>query len=162
MEFERIIDSARARLAGVAPERLGELVVPRRILGVARAARIEPVASAWHLGVLLIGVDAVWATGEVLRATEPGRLGFTADSQRERQARAEAAVRGGFAPGEVVHLDATRIDPADLAAGRPSGPVQVVDGQVQVRWSRTAGLRPLAGYLDEQIELLPAASRKLR
>ncbi|WEG09326.1 glutaminase [Microbacterium horticulturae] len=154
MELAAILDAARQRLAGMRQERLGELVQPRRLLGIARAPRIVPRLAAWHLGVLLLGDDALYATGEIVRAREEVRRGFTAESQRERDALAGAAFRGGFAEGEVVHIGWTPIDFDVLAQGEASGPVRVVEGMPRVRWSRAGGESDLAAYLDERVELL--------
>ena len=153
-DLEELFDDARARLTDVARERLGELAPGRRILGIARAPRIVPQGAAWHLGVLLIGAGAVYATGEIVRAREEAPRGFTAQSQRERAELAGAARRGGFAEGEVVHVGWRELDLAAVARGEVSGPLLLVDGVPGVRWSPAAGPAPLAGYLDERIELL--------
>ena len=86
-QLDDILSSARERLAAVPRERLGSVKEPgriRRALG-GRAA-IVPAAEAWHVGVLLIGDDALWRTGSVLRASEEVRRGYAAESQRERAA----------------------------------------------------------------------------
>jgi hypothetical protein len=140
---------------GALQERLGELVPERRVLGIARPARITPWGRAWHLGVLLIGENGeVFETGEIVRARTEARRGYTAESQRKRAALAAAARRGGFAEGEVVHIGWRELDLAAVDRGEASGPLAVRDGEVVVRWSHTGGVVPLAGYLDERIELL--------
>jgi len=147
-ELEDLLSSARERLSGSARERLGSVREPgriRRALG-ARAA-IVPVAEAWHLGVLLIGDDALWRTGSVLRAAEEVRRGYTAQSQRERAEIRAMAFRGGFAEGEIFHYDWAPIASADEPPLRREG------GRILIRWSPTGFLMPLADYLDEQIEL---------
>ncbi|GAA3774128.1 hypothetical protein GCM10022240_27420 [Microbacterium kribbense] len=151
-----MMDAARRRLAEAdAPrERLGELVQPRRILGMTRPLKIAPGVRVWHLGALLVADDAVLATGAILRAREEVRRGFTAESQRERAALAGAARRGGFAEGEVVHYDWTRLDLDAVARGEASGPLLVIDGVPSIHWSRAGGYTGLQGYLDERIELL--------
>ena len=154
MDLAALLDDARQRLAGTPQERLGEIVQPRRVLGVARAPRIVPRVGAWHLGVLLLADDALYATGEIVRAREEVRRGFTAESQRERDALAGAAFRGGYAPGEVVHIGWAPIDLAAIARGDASGPVRIVEGMPRVRWSRAGGESDLAAYLDERVELL--------
>ena len=149
-----LIDAARRRLAGQPQERLGDHAAARRLLGFGRAPRIVPVGSAWHLGVLLIADDAVFATGEILRAREEVIRGFAAESQRQRAATAAAAFRGGFREGETVHLGWTPIDLAAVDAGGSSGPLSLaVDGTPIVRWSAAGGTRDLAGYLDDQLSL---------
>ena len=145
--------SARRRLAGSPTERLGEWASARRLLGFGRAPRIVPVGDAWHVGVLLIADDAVYATGEVLRARAEAPRGYTAIAQRERSERAAAAARGGFADGEVLHLGFTRLDLDAVGRGAASGPLSVVDGVPHVRWSPSAPPRPLADYLDDQLAL---------
>lgn len=148
-----LIADARARLEGSPAERLGEWATSRKLLGIGRAPRIVPVGEAWHLGVLLIGTDAVAATGEVLRAREEVIRGFTAESQRARSALAAAARRGGFAEGETLHLGWEPLDLGLLDAGGSSGPLSMVAGIPHVRWSAGGGIRPLGDYLDEQLAL---------
>ncbi len=151
---DALLAGARRRLAGAPRERLGDWAHTRRLLGFGRAPRIVPVGEAWHVGVLLIGDAEVWATGEVLRARAEAPRGYTAHAQRERSERAAAAARGGFADGEVVHLGALPIDVDEVARGGVSGPLSLIAGVVHVRWSPTGVTRPLADYLDEQLELL--------
>lgn len=122
-------------------------------LGVAktsrwRAPRIVRAGEAWHLGVLLLTRDGVLATGEVLRAAEEVRRGYTAESARARADRRAQARRGGFGEGQIVHVGWAELD----AAAAESGPLVVVDGVPMVRWS-AGGVMPLETYLDEQIEL---------
>ena len=104
MTLDALLDAARARLQGLPRESLGEVVLPRRILGVSRAMRVEPRGTAWHLGVLLLTDDALLSTGRIVRARAEAPRGFTAESQRERAALAGAARRGGFAEGQTVHV----------------------------------------------------------
>lgn len=156
-----LLQSARDRLAGAPREALGELVVPRRILGLARAPRIERRGSAWHLGVLLLTDDAVLATGEVVRARQEARRGYTAESQRQRAELAAAARRGGFEEGETVHVGWRMLQPEALDRGEASGPLVVVDGVPGVRWSASGGVMRLETYLADRILLLlepPAGS----
>lgn len=153
-DVESILSNARARLTGAPREALGEIVVPRRILGVARAARIVPAGTAWHLGVLLLGDEGVWATGEVVRAREDAPRGFTAESQRRRADLAAAAFRGGFPEGMPVHVGWTSLDIPGIERGAGAGPLAVRDGIPVVRWSSAGGLMSLASYLDDRIALL--------
>lgn len=152
--LRELFDVARGRLAGAPQERLGELLPGRRILGVPRAARIVPRGAAWHLGVLLLTDEGVLETGEILRAREEVRRGFAAESQRQRAALAAAARRGGFAEGETVHVGWHELDLGAVERGGSSGPLALRDGEPVVRWSRSGGFAPLAGYLDERVELL--------
>jgi len=149
-----MLDAARSRLADAPREHLGEWVQPRRVLGIARAPRVVPRGGAWHLGVLLLTDDVLCATGEIVRAREQVRRGFTAESQRERDALAGAAFRGGFAEGEVVHVGWQPIDLDALARGEASGPVWFVEGMPRVRWNSAGGSIALEGYVAERVELL--------
>jgi hypothetical protein len=142
----RLLADARAALAGVPKEGLGEERSSRW-----RGDRILRIGDAWHVGVLLLTDDHVLATGEVLRAADPGRRGYTAESARERAARRQMALHGGFREGAHVGWSAIDVDAVD--AGGASGPLAMRDGVVSVRWSGTSW-RPLESYLQEQIELL--------
>lgn len=151
MSTLELLDTARARLAAAAAPReaLGELVVPRRILGVARAPRLERRGSAWHLGALLLTDDAVLATGDIVRARQEARRGYTAESQRQRSELAAAARRGGFAEGETVHLGWRVLQP-----DTPDAPLALHDGIPSIRWSASGALMPLEAYLAERVGLL--------
>ncbi|WP_374311403.1 glutaminase [Microbacterium sp.] len=154
MSAPELFAAARARLADAPREGLGELVEPRRILGLGRAPRIVPRGTAWHLGVLLLTDDAVLATGEILRARTEARRGYTAESQRVRAELAAAARRGGFDEGATVHLGWRMLQPDAVDRGEASGPLALVDGVPSVRWSAAGGYQQLARYLDERIALL--------
>ncbi|MGN8026756.1 glutaminase [Microbacterium sp. 22242] len=147
--IEALLDRARTALAGVPQEALGREKTSRW-----RAPRIVRAGSAWHVGVLLISADAVYATGEVLRAAEPVRRGYAAESARARAERRAEASRGGFANGETVHVGWTAIDLDAVGAGGSSGPLALVDGVPSVRWSAAGGYLPLDAYLRERIALL--------
>jgi hypothetical protein len=149
-----LLDGARARLIDAPREALGELIVPRRMLGVGRSSRIVRRGAAWHLGVLLLADDAVLATGDIVRARQEVRRGFAAESQRQRAELAAAARRGGLAEGETVHIGWQELDPDAVERGAASGPLALRDGVVSVRWSAAGGFMPLAAYLDERVELL--------
>lgn len=143
--------STRRELARIPQEWLGEERASRW-----RGRRIVPVGRAWHLGVLLLTEDRVLATGEVLRAADPGRRGYAAESARERALRREQALRGGFEPGVVVHVGWSEIDLAAVATGAASGPLALVEGVPSVRWSRAGDRMPLKAYLDDRLSLLRA------
>ncbi|HWK78456.1 glutaminase [Microbacterium sp.] len=144
----RLLADARTVLAGIPKEGLGEERSSRW-----RGDRILRIGEAWHVGVLLLADDRVLATGEVLRAADPGRRGYTAESARERAARRQMALRGGFREGEVAHVGWSVIDVDAVDAGGASGPLAMRDGVVSVRWSGSSW-RPLEKYLREQLELL--------
>ncbi|MDR6867201.1 hypothetical protein J2Y69_001802 [Microbacterium resistens] len=144
-----LIEDARRRLDGVPREALGREKTSRW-----RAPRILRAGSAWHVGVLLIADDEVYATAEVLRATDPGRRGYAAESARARAERRAEALRGGFAPGEVVHVGWSAIDIRAVDRGGSDGPLSAVDGVPSVRWSTAGGYMPLEAYLRERVALL--------
>ncbi|WP_109211604.1 MULTISPECIES: glutaminase [Microbacterium] len=154
MSARQLFDAARSRLADAPREALGELVVPKRFLGLARAPRIDRRGSAWHLGVLLLTEDAVFATGDILRARQEVRRGYPAESQRQRAELAAAAHRGGFAEGEIVHIGWRMLQPGAVDRGKASAPLFAADGVPSVRWSAAGGLIPLDAYLSERVALL--------
>lgn len=154
MTVTALLDAARSRLRDAPREALGELVRPRRMLGVARAARILPRGTAWHIGVLLLTDEDVLATGQIVRARREVRRGYAAESQRSRAELAAAAYRGGFAEGDAVHIGWRRLDPAVIDSGGSDEPLQSPGGVPSVRWSGAGAPMPLAAYLDERIALL--------
>lgn len=154
MTLAALFDSARTRLHIIPREGLGELVLPRRILGIPRALRIVPRGYAWHLGVLLLTEYEVLSTGQIIRAREDAPRGYTAQSQRERAELAAAAARGGFAEGQTVHVGWQVLDLEAVARGEASGPLVLRGDVPSVRWSPAGGLMPLEAYLDERISLL--------
>lgn len=159
-DVRALLAAARARLTGVPREVLGQWATPGRLFR--RAPRITPVGSAWRLGVLLLpaGTDDVLAVGEALRAEPEVRRGYTAVSARERAATRGAAVRGGIAAGETVHVGWHRIDLDAVGRGEASGPLQLVDGIAMIQWTAGGGLMPLAAYLDERVVLLTDPSTR--
>jgi hypothetical protein len=149
-----LVAEARARLAEAPREALGELIVPRQVLGMGRSPRIIRRGAAWHLGVLLLTEDDVLATGDIVRARQEARRGYAAESQRQRALLASAARRGGLAEGEIVHIGWTRLDPDAVDGGTASGPLALRDGVPSVRWSAAGGYMSLETYLAERVELL--------
>lgn len=154
MTLGSLLADARAALTGAPREPLGELITPRRVLGMARAPRVVAVGAAWHLGVLLLDDDAVYATGDIVRARQDAPRGYTAESQRARAELAAAARRGGFAEGEAVHVGWRMIDLGAVERGEASGPLALRDGIPSVRWSASGAYVPLQGYLTERVGLL--------
>jgi hypothetical protein len=154
-DVRALLAAARTRLAAAPRESLGEIVEPGRLRALLGAGpRIVRAGSAWRVGVLLIGDDAVFEEGEVLRAGDPGRRGYAAESARRRAELRAMALRGGFPEGETVHLGWRPLDLDAVAAGGRSGPLGWDDGRPAIRWSQAGSLMPLASYLDERIELL--------
>ncbi|MEV7608382.1 glutaminase [Microbacterium sp. NPDC089320] len=143
-----LIAEAVHALAGLPKEGLGEERESRW-----RGHRIVKVGEAWHLGVLLLTETHTLATAEVLRAADPGRRGYTAESARERAARRALALRGGFDEGDVVHIGWSEIDLAAVDAGGASGPLAMIETVPSVRWSTAGGWMPLEAYLRERVEL---------
>lgn len=154
MSVAALLDAARARLVGAPREPLGLVVQPRRILGFPRPPKIVRHDDVWHLGVLLLSDDAVYATGEVLRAREEARRGYTAESQRRRSQLMAEAFRGGFAEGAVFHVGWRELDAAAVDRGEASGPLDVRDGVPRIRWAAGGDHMPLADYLDQHVDLL--------
>ncbi|MFS0854013.1 glutaminase [Microbacterium sp. 179-I 3D4 NHS] len=148
-----LLTRAVAELAQAPKEGLGEERESRW-----RGRRIVRVGAAWHLGVLLLTDTHALATAEVLRAADPGRRGYTAESARERAARRAEALRGGFGEGEVVHVGWSVIDVQAVDAGGSSGPLALIDGVPSVRWSTAGGYMPLETYLRERVALLRDAT----
>lgn len=147
----------RLSAAGGREEWLGEVVLPRRVLGISRQPRIDRRGRVWRLGALLLAADGtVHATGTTTRVDEPGRpqhLSSTAERRREQR---RAALAGGFEPGDVVNHGTAplAIDASLLRAGR-GAILHADEGTVWVRWGRSAFERtPLAAYLDDQVDLL--------
>ncbi len=145
----QLLAEARSALVGAPKEGLGEERESRW-----RGHRIVRIGEAWHLGVLLLTDDHALATAEVLRAADPGRRGYTAESARERAARRALALRGGFDEGEVAHIGWSVIDVDAVDAGGSSGPLALIDGVPAVHWSTAGGWMPLEAYLRERVELL--------
>ncbi|WP_431070921.1 glutaminase [Microbacterium phyllosphaerae] len=144
-----LLAQAATDLAGLPKEGLGEERDSRW-----RGQRIVRVGEAWHLGVLLLTETHALATAEVLRAADPGRRGYTAESARERAARRALALRGGFGEGEVAHIGWSVIDVDAVDAGGESGPLKLIGGVPSVHWSTAGGWMPLEAYLRERVELL--------
>ncbi len=144
-----LLSDARIALAGVPKEGLGEEKHSRF-----RGDRIVRIGEAWHVGVLLLTEEHALATAEVLRAADAGRRGYTAESARERAARRELALKGGFGEGEVAHIGWSVIDVEAVDAGGSSGPLALIDGVPQVRWSAAGGYMSLEAYLAERVALL--------
>lgn len=152
MNASEQVARAVRELAGAPQEGLGEDRQSRW-----RGRRIVRVGAAWHLGVLLLTETQALATAEVLRAADPGRRGYTAESARARAARRSEALRGGFGEGEVVHVGWSVIDLAAVDTGGASGPLASIDGVPSVRWSAAGGYMPLETYLRERVDLLRSA-----
>ncbi len=152
-----LFDAARERL-GVHPrEHLGRLVVPgglRKAVGA--RPKVVPDGLAWRVGTLLVADASVYEVGDVLRASEERRRGFTSEAARQR-AQAEAmCVRGGFFPGTVVNVDFAEIDLNGVAAGGSSGPLRWDGDRVVIRWTSAGAIMPLSAYLREKIDMMLA------
>ncbi|WP_313554461.1 hypothetical protein [Miniimonas arenae] len=124
--------------AGVRPEVLGRPVPARRVLGVeVRRPRIVSDGDVWRLGSVLLLPDGRLAlAGQVVRAREEVRRGYTAESTRARADLAAAASRGGVPDGVAVHLGWRLVDLAALDRTAPedgngdaAGPLSVRAGE---------------------------------
>ncbi|BDZ64299.1 hypothetical protein [Agromyces mangrovi Wang et al. 2018] len=129
----------------------------RRVLGIARKPKMRPIGRVWRLGVLLIGTDGtLHATGEVTRATPPGRATFQANSAEVRRVYRAAAFEGPFARDETVnfHTRELALDASTLAAS--DGPLLLRDGELLVRWNPSFddAVIPFDRYLADRLELL--------
>lgn len=156
-------DAVAALTAAAArQEALAEYVPARRKLLIPREPVLRRVGSVWRLGVFLVDAGGtLYATGELVRATPPGRPQYQSQSAEARRALRAAAQRGHFRNGETVNFDATRIPldaAADAAALRDAaGPLFLRGGEALVRWSPAAGdagARDFGGYLAERVDLL--------
>lgn len=162
-ELPALLEELRARLSAAAARReaLAAWVPERKMLGVIRRGpTLRRAGEAWPLGVLLLSTDGrLLGLGTATRARPASRVGYVAESARERDELRMLAAKAGFEPGEALHIDPVPLEVAALAAGSPSGPVLPgPDGMLLVRWSPAGGVEPrdLAGYLAERVELLGA------
>jgi hypothetical protein len=154
-DLRQLLAAARTRLAPVPREALGEIAEPGRLRSALGARpRIVRAGSAWRVGVLLVGDETVFEEGEVLRAADPGRRGYAAESARQRAELRAMALRGGFAEGETVHLGWRVLDVDAVADGASDGPLSWRDGRLVIRWAASADPLPLASYLAERIDLI--------
>ena len=159
-DLRALLDDARSRLADAPREWRGGFAEPGRVKrAVGARTKVVRLGEVWRLGVLLLGDDGLWSTGEVLRAAEEVRRGYAAESQRQRAEVRAMAFRGGFAEGESFHIGWEPVDVAAVADGGDDGPLSWEGDTLMVRWSPAGFLRPLAPYLSEQIGLLTAFGR---
>lgn len=159
-EVRAVLDRTAAELAaaGAPDEALARFVPGRRVLGVATRPSMKPIGRVWRLGVLLLGRDgALYATGAITRAVEPGHRGHMAVSAEQRREVRAAAHRGPFAEGETVDYDADPITLDAAALRETDGPLFVREGRALVRWSASAddaSAAPFDRYLAERADLL--------
>jgi hypothetical protein len=148
---------ARLEAAGIRDEALASWKHSRGVLGIGASDSLIPVGRAWRLGVLLLGRGgALYSTGEVTRAVQPGRAAVNRSTRGEqRRAIRAIAARGNFPRGEVINHGWAPIalDEASLATG--SGLLSVRDGAVQVRIDPDElGVVPLERYLGDRVSIL--------
>lgn len=143
----------RLRLAGAPDEQLAELDPPRRFGPFTRGARFRGTGRAWRLGAVLVTADGdLYATGTVTRAVEPRP--FASDKTLAGQERRELqrlAARA-FRVGDTVnhgHRPLRTGDEGDIVDRDGVLFLRLPDAQV-----------PLAGYLDDRVQL--AAERSER
>ncbi|WP_258045930.1 hypothetical protein [Leifsonia shinshuensis] len=142
--------------AGARDEALAVMVPRRRTFGIPREPVLRPAGRVWRLGVLLLGRDGtLYATGQLVRATPPGRTQYVSVSAETRRAYRAAAERGHFRDGETVDFDAPEIELTAAALRASTGPLVLRDGQALVRWSASSEQTVDAhAYLTERVELL--------
>lgn len=154
---------ARLHAAGVPAEPLARLIPARRVLLIQRPETLQEIGRAWPLGLLLLPEvpDAagplLHAEGTLTRARPPERVGYVAESARERDALRWTASRAGFATGQSVHVDPLPLDLEALAQGAAAeaGPILLAqDGSLRIRWARAASPQDLGAYLRERTDLL--------
>lgn len=164
-ELPGLLEGLRQRLLAreVRTEALARYVPSRRRLLIQRQPTMQEIGRAWPLGLLLLpeapapGGPLLYAEGTVTRARPEARVGYVAESARERDALRWAAARGGFAPGESVHVDPAPIELALLESGdlHEAGPLVIdADGTLRIRWARGAQSQELPAYLRERTDLL--------
>ncbi|MFG2221456.1 hypothetical protein ACGFN1_43005 [Streptomyces sp. NPDC048685] len=139
-----LLDKARADLEESPKNALGEERDSRW-----RGRRIVRVGSAWHLGVLLLTEDAVFATADVLKVVQPDRRGQVSEVAQQRAELIRRCLLGGFRVGEIVHVGWEAID---LDEG--GGPLKMHDGVPFVQLSSTERSLPAEAYLAEQVSIL--------
>ena len=148
---------ARLEAAGIRDESLGVWKRSRGVLGLGASDSLVPAGRAWRLGVLLIGRDgALYSTGEVTRALQPGRAAVnrSATGEERRVIRAIAA-RGNFPRGETINhgWQPIAVDEASLLAG--TGPLRVRDGMIVIRFDAgELGTAPIDRYLEDRVSIL--------
>lgn len=143
----------RLRGAGARDELLVDLHRPTW-LGVRLAPKLVPVERVWRLGVLLLGHSAaLYATGTTLRVSEPRHPNAQSQLAENRRELRALALKSGIAGGETIDLDARDIRVDEITAD--SRPLARTSDGYGVRWSATShALTPLAGYLEERVQLL--------
>lgn len=150
-EAVRLLTDAEAR-----DEALAVLLPRRRTFGIPREPVLRPAGRVWRLGVLLLGRDgALYATGQLVRATPPGRTQYVSVSAETRRAYRAAAERGHFRDGETVDFDAPELELTVPALRAGTGPLLLREGVLLVRWSASSG--QTVGFLDylaERVDLL--------
>jgi hypothetical protein len=160
-EARTLIAAAAAQLsaAGARPEQLAITVPARRALGIIPLPeKLRRTGEGYLLGALVVTAEGgVFEPGRIVRATRQVLPGHQSTSAQERRAARQTALDSGFPEGSTVVVDSRRIPLDDPdAMRRESSPLVVREGVVLVRWIPTApdsGLRPLAAYLAERIEL---------
>lgn len=143
------------REAGARDEAVADYLPRRRRFGIPLQPVLRPAGRVWRLGVLLLSADGgLRATGQLVRATPPGRTQYVSDSAETRRAFRAAAERGHIAPGETVNFDAPPIHLGTTDLEEASGPLFLRDGGVFVRWSARGMPTDARTYLAERVRLL--------
>lgn len=162
--------AAQLREGRVRTEAIARWRPAGRILGILpRPERLRHAGEAWRLGVLLVTPGAeLYALGTLVRSHRPERVGYAAESARERDALRHAAFEAGFPEGSTVHIEPTPVDLDAVASERTSrllrtvgadraGPLLRGPDGIRVRWApqaTAASARSLPEYLAEHADLL--------
>ncbi|MBS3177612.1 MULTISPECIES: hypothetical protein [unclassified Pseudoclavibacter] len=146
-------------------ETLAELVERRPVLGVRRGPVLRRVSNVWRLRELLLDESGgLFRVGSVIRvAKQPDHYSEQSALAAERRRVQLAALKSGFALGEVVNYGAARIQLSDSGGADAHPGLEVVGGEVVLHWGAVPGAQaglgassstPLAAYLDDAVALL--------
>jgi hypothetical protein len=140
--------------SGARDEALAEYAPRRRRLGIPLEPVLRPAGRVWRLGVLLLDAEGgLHATGQLVRATPPGRTQYVSVSAETRRAFRAAAERGHFSEGETVNFDSAPIPLTVEALRDATGPLLLRDGRLLVRWSAAGEPVDARSYLAERVAL---------
>jgi hypothetical protein len=154
--------AAELAAAGARTELRVERLTPRPVLGIRRSESLRATGPVWRLGVLLLDADpsrrgVVYATGAIVRATDPGHSALQSVLAGERRELRVLAQRAHLPDGATVNVDAPALDLDAVPVPDPLtiGPVDGRD-EVLVRWTPHSASQPipLAAYVADRVALL--------
>ena len=131
-----------------APQEWLATYAPSRGVGpFATADKFRTVGRAWRLGALLLdATGALYATGEVTRAIEPGRAAVNRSAEGERRRSLRMAASRSVPRGDVINFGYTPIEGI-------SAPLGIEDGRVVIQLDGDASA-DLQTYLADRAKLL--------